>query len=459
MKNENIELLRHIDKWLIDWKENENHKPVLVKGIRQSGKTHSIKNFAYKNYEIVVYINFWDEPNLIDAFEGDLNIDSIIKELSVKIQIPNLIEHKTIFIFDEIQECPRALLSLKTNVNDHRYDFIGSGSYLGLNGYVINDETPKPVGCVEEFDMRTLDFEEFLWAKGYKDEQVDYMKNAFKERKPLSKSMHETFSSLFREYLCIGGFPEAVKNYILTNNISTSLSITKRISNDLKDDFGRRRDKNKNPVFSANEVARIRNAYSLIPSFLGKENKRYVVSKIGGKGAKDAGNDALNYLIETGMILKVYNLEVPSTPLAVNAINNQFKIYPTDIGLLVSMLEDGVTDAIMSKNLGMSKGMLYEALVAESLYKRGGNLYYFRKDTGLELDFVVNIKGEATILEVKSLNGNAKSAKTVLKNQNHYGKTKLIYIKDANISFTNDILTIPHYMTFLLFDWSPIISK
>ena len=459
MENGNIELARHIDKWLIDWKNREKHKPALIKGIRQSGKTFSIKSFAYKNYDVVIYLNFWDKPDLIDAFDGKLDIDSLIKELSVKIKMPNLIEHKTVFIYDEIQECPRALLSLKTNLNDYRYDFIASGSYLCLNGYVVNDDTPKPVGCVDEFDMRTLDFEEFLWAKGFKEEQVSYIKDAFKKRKPLSNSMHETFSDLFREYLCIGGFPETVKNYVLTNNIYSSLLITRRISNDLKADFGRRRGKDKKPIFMPNEVARIREAYSLIPSFLGKENKRYVVSKIKGKGAKDSANDALNYLKETGIILKVHNLEVPSTPLAVNVINNQFKVFLTDIGLLVAMLEDGVTDAILSRNLGMSKGMIYEAFVADSLYKRGGSLYYFAKNTGLKLDFVINIKGDSTILEVKAVNGNAKSAKTVLKNEDHYGKTKLICIKDSNISFINGVLTIPHYMTFLLFDWSPTISN
>ena len=459
MENGNFELARHIDKWLIDWKNREKHKPALIKGIRQSGKTFSIKSFACKNYAVVIYLNFWDKPDLIDVFDGKLDIDSLIKELSVKMKMPNLIEHETVFIYDEIQECPRALLSLKTNLNDYRYDFIASGSYLGLNGYVVNDDTPKPVGCVDEFDMRTLDFEEFLWAKGFKEEQVSYIKDAFKEKKPLSNSMHETFSEFFREYLCIGGFPEAVKNYVLTNNIYSSFLITRRISNDLKADFGRRRGKYKKPIFMPNEVTRIREAYSLIPSFLGKENKRYVVSKIKGKGAKDSANDALNYLKETGIILKVHNLEVPSTPLAVNVINNQFKVFLTDIGLLVAMLEDGVTDAILSRNLGMSKGMIYEALVADSLYKRGGSLYYFAKNTGLELDFVINIKGDATILEVKAVNGNAKSAKTVLKNEDHYGKTKLICIKDSNISFINGVLTIPHYMTFLLFDWSPTISN
>lgn len=452
-----LELRRHIDLWLEEWKKNPEHKPALIKGIRQSGKTHSINRFANESgyYDVVIYINFWDNPELIEAFTGKLDIDSIIKELSVKIPLPNPIPGRTIFIYDEVQDCPRALLSLKTNANDKRYDYIASGSYLGVNGYVISDDTPKPVGSIEEFDMRTLDFEEFLWAKGYTDKQIGYLKEAFDKKEPLSVSMHESFRSLFREYLCVGGFPETVKNFVLTNNIYSSLQITRRITSDLQNDFGRRRGANNNPLFKPNEVGRIRSAFSLIPSFLGKENKKYIVSKIGGKGAKDAGKDALEYLKDTGIILKVHNLSTPSTPLSVNVIQNQFKVFPTDIGMLVGMLEDGTTDAIMSGSLGMGKGMLYEALVADGLHKRGGSLFYFAKDTGLELDFVVNIDGESTILEVKAVDGNAKSAKTVLKHPEHYGQTKLVLIKDKNLSFEEGVLTIPHYMTHLLFRWSP----
>lgn len=457
MEEIKTELARHIDKWLYDWKNNPKHKPALIKGIRQSGKTHSINKFIEdkNNYDVAIYLNFWDNPDLIDVFDGNLDINSIIKELSVKKNLPKLIEGRTVFFFDEVQDCPRALLCLKTNVNEKRYDIIASGSYLGVSGYVVGDNTPKPVGSIDEFDMRTMDFEEFLWAKGYKDEQIDFIKDSFNKRTPLSNSMHDAFTKLFREYLCVGGFPEAVKNYVLTNNINSSLDITRRITKDLQDDFGRRRDRNKKPLFNTNEVARIRNAFGLISSFLGKENKRYVVSKIEGKGAKDAGKYALDYLKDTGIILKVHNLETPSIPLSVNVIQNQFKVFTTDIGMLIGMLEDGTTDAIMSGNLGLGKGMIYEGLVADALHKRGGSLFYFAKESGLKLDFVVNIGGESTILEVKAVDGNVKSAKTVMKHPEHYGKTKLIRIKENNIGYTDGILTIPHYMAHLLFNWSP----
>ena len=265
--------------------------------------------------------------------------------------------------------------------------------------------------------------------------------------------MHSSFTALFREYLCVGGFPEAVCNYIRTNNIYTALQVTRRITRDLQDDFGRRRSKDNKPLFNANEVARIRSAFSLIPSFLGKENKRYIVSKITGKGAKDAGKDALDYLKDTGVIIKVHNLNVPATPLSVNAISNQYKVFTTDIGMLVGMLEDGTTDAILSGTLGMGKGMLYEALTADALYKRGGRLFFFAKESGLELDFVINYLGDSTILEVKARNGNAKSAKTVMAHPEHYGKTQLIRIKDSNLGISEGILTIPHYMAHLLFKW------
>ena len=448
-----MELRRHIDRWLAEWKATPAHKPALIRGIRQSGKTHSVKLFAESNYDVVVYLNFWDRPDLCDAFDGQLDADTIIRELSVKLPMPELAEGSTVFLYDEVQECPRALLSLKTVRNEKRYDFIATGSYLGVHGYVVSDDTPKPVGCTDEFDMRTLDFEDFLWAKGYGEREVSYIRDAFEARSALSRSMHGSFSSLFREYLCVGGFPEAVCNYIQTNNIHTTLQVIRRITRDLQDDFGRRRGRDNKPLFNANEVSRIRNAFSLIPSFLGKENKRYVVSKITGKGAKDAGKDALDYLKDTGIIMKVHNLVVPATPLSVNAVSNQYKVFTTDIGLLVGMLEDGTTDAILSGSLGMGKGMLYEELIAEAVYKRGGRLFYFSKESGLELDFVINYLGDSTILEVKARDGNAKSAKTVMAHPDHYGKTQLIRIKDSNLGISDGILTIPHYMAHLLFEW------
>lgn len=456
METENLELRRHIDEWLIDWKNNKSHKPALIKGIRQSGKTHAIRKFVddKKNYDVAIYLNFWDNPDLSEAFEGKLDIDSIVTELSFKMPLPDLVPGRTVFVFDEVQDCPKALLALKTNEKERRFDFIASGSYLGIKGYAVGDSTPKPVGSTDQFDMRTMDFEEFLWAKGYGEKQVSLIAKAYEAKTPLSSSMHESLTRLFREYLCIGGFPEAVKNYVLTGNAYSSLKITRRIVGDLQNDFGRRRGKDGKPLFNPNEVARIRNAFSLIPSFLGKENKRYVVSKIEGRGVKDAGKDAVEYLKDAGIVTKVHNLDVPSTPLSVNAIQSQYKVFPSDIGILIALLEDGTTDAIMKGNLGMGKGMLYESLVAESLHKRGGELFYFAKDTGLELDFVINVEGESTILEVKAVDGNAKSAKTVLAHPEHYGKTRLIMIKDSNLGYANGVLTIPHYMAHLLFKWS-----
>ena len=448
-----MELKRHIDKWFREWKNNPEHKPALIRGIRQSGKTHSIKLFAENTYQVVIYLSFWDRPDLIDVFEGQLDADTLVRELSVKIPMPDLVEGSTVFLFDEVQECPRALLALKTVQNEDRYDFIASGSYLGVNGYVVSDNTPKPVGCTDEFDMRTLDFEEFLWAKGLGDREVSYIRDAFESRAALSKSMHGSFTSMFREYLCVGGFPEAVCSYIQTNNVYSALQITRRITRDLQDDFGRRRGKDNKPLFNTNEVARIRSAFSLIPAFLGRENKRYIVSKISGQGAKDAGKDAIEYLKDTGIITKVHNLDVPATPLSVNMISNQFKVFTTDIGMLVGMLEDGTTDAILSGNLGMGKGMIYEELIADALYKRGGRLFYFSKDSGLKLDFVVNYYGNSTILEVKAKDGNTKSAKTVMMHPDHYGRTQLIRIKDSNIGVSEGVLTIPHYMAHLLFAW------
>ena len=454
-----MELKRKINNWLNNWKNIPDHKPALIKGIRQSGKTYSVRHFAAQHYKNVIYLNFMSNPSLTEIFSGSLTINELLPLISA--HFPNTIfEPKTtVFIFDEIQECPRARLSLKEFFLDKRFDIISTGSFLGIKGYISDDSTPLPVGYEDSYTMKTLDFEEFLWANGYTEQHINVLRKCFAEKKPLAKSLFDVYSGLFKQYLCIGGFPEVVDVFLSTHNISLAQRTLHNISEDLQNDFGRRKGKAGKNSFQLNEVARIRNAYDLIPFFLGKENKRYIVSKIGGIGNQSSKNDALEYLCDAGIISKSFNLSIPSIPLKTNEIYKQFKIYPNDIGLLVSSLEEGTTQAILSGQLGQAKGLLYESLVADSLLKNDVPLFYFSKTSGLEIDFVINYEGVSTLLEVKAENGTAKSAKTVLQNKENYGQTRLICIKNKNIGFENGVFTIPHFLTFLLNNNKDIIAE
>lgn len=440
---------RKVDKWLDEWKNKKDKSPALIVGIRQCGKTESINHFAEENYTNIIKINFWDNPEYIRDFEGSLDVDSIISNISL--HFPNIVINpsNTLLYFDEIQECPKARLAFKNFKIDGRYDVIGSGSYLGINGYVIGDTTPVPTGYEDVYHMHTLDFEEFLWANGYTEEKNETIVNAFVTRNPVPDNIHNIYKELFTKYICVGGFPDAIKKYLDNHNLMESLRVNQNILFDMKSDFGRRKDKDDKPVFKPNEVSRIQNAFDLIPIFLAKDNKRFVTSKINTGSSADK-RDAIEYLRQAHIVNKVYNLESPSLPLAGNIKQNQFKLFPEDIGLVTALYGSETLIAINQGNLGMGKGAIYEAMVFDSLNKAGINTYYFAKESGLEIDFVIAYNGFSCLVEAKAKTGNTKSSKTVMNHPEHYGETKLIKIGDYNVGEVGDILTIPHYMSFLL---------
>lgn len=442
-------LRRKIDLCLDNWLNNKDKSPALVVGIRQCGKTESIHAFAERNKFQLIELNFWTNPEYIHDFDYQLDVDTIINNISLRFPNVDINQKKSLIFFDEIQECPRARLSFKNFKNDGRYNVIGSGSYLGINGYVQGDSTPAPTGYEDVFSMKTMDFEEFLWALGYKDEQITELVNYYNEKKPIPGNIDKIYSSLFLKYVSIGGFPKVVKEYINTNNIVSAYNVLNSTVFDMKTDFGRRKDKSGNSVFKPSEVSRIQNVFDLIPTFLAKENKRFITSKV-KTGSHYEKIDAIEYLQQAHIVSKVHNLEVPSLPLVGQKVESQFKLFPDDIGIVTSMYGIDTISAILKGDMGQGKGAMYEAVVFDSLSKAGIAPYYFAKESGLEIDFVISYKGFATLVEAKSKTGNTKSSKTIMRHPEHYGKTKLIKIGNYNISEEGDIITIPHYMTFVL---------
>ena len=440
---------RKVDALLDNWLKKDYKTPALVVGIRQCGKTETIKEFAKRNKLKLVELNFWTNPEFCMDFEGQLDVDTIISNISLRFPNVDFKLNKTLLFFDEIQDCPRARLSFKNFKNDERYKVIGSGSYLGINGYVTGDTTPIPIGYENVYQMKTMDFEEFLWAMDYKEEQINILIDCFNEKEMVPENIHNLYKELYLKYACVGGFPKVVKEYLTTRRIVDAFKELNNTVFDMKTDFGRRKDKKGNPIFKAPEVARIQSVFDLIPTFLAKDNKRFIVSKISG-GVQYDKNDAIEYLKQAHIVSKVHNVEVPSLPLAGEKIEAQFKLFPEDIGIVIAMYGIDTVAAVNRGELGQGKGAIYEALVFDSLNKAGIEPYYFAKESGLEIDFVISYKGVATLVETKAKTGNTKSSKTVMSHPEHYGKTKLIKIGDYNISENGDIITIPHYLTFVL---------
>ncbi|MCI2111702.1 MAG: AAA family ATPase [Bacilli bacterium] len=440
---------RKIDEKLDQWLSKKSKSPALIVGIRQCGKTESVEEFARRNHLQLVEMNFWTNPEYYSDFDGTLEVDALISNISLRFPAMKIDPNNTLLFFDEIQECPRARLSFKNFEKDGRYKVIGSGSYLGINGYIKDDTTPAPTGYDEVLQMKTMDFEEFLWAIGYKKEQVNRLVDLFNKKEPVPENIHNLFKDVFLKYVCIGGFPKVVKEYANTRNLMSAYNILSSTVFDMKTDFGRRKDKNNNPIFKRSEVARIQNVFDLIPTFLAKENKRFIYTKI-SSGNTYEKKDAIEYLVQAHIVCKVFNLEVPSLPLNGARIESQFKLFPEDIGIVTSMYGVDTIAGINRGDMGQGKGAIFEAAVFDSLNKAGIEPYYFAKESGLEVDFVIPYNGFPTLVEAKAKNGNTKSSKTVMKNSDHYGKTKLIKIGDYNISENGDIITIPHYLTFAL---------
>ena len=445
---ETIYFRRKIDQRLLEWFESKGHSPALVYGIRQCGKSKSIKQFAESHFKYVNYIDFWKTPNAKIAFEESLEVDTITKFLTGLFPSFKFVPHETVLILDEIQDCPKARLSLKSFKEDGRYEVIASGSYIGLN--IDSSGVPKPNGSEDFLEMKTMDFEEFLWAMGYNDNFIGSLLEYFKNKTEVPKAIHLKMKQLFNEYVCVGGYPEALVKFINTNNFSEAFNKVKSLVIDIKGDPAKRKNEKDEPEYTPTEISRIQKAFDLIAAFVVKDNQRFITSKISGNSYQRS--DAVNYLLNSSVAYKAFNVEVPSLPLAVRKIDNDFKLFYADIGILINELGFDTIQGILQSglSLGMNKGYLYEAVVADALYKANIPLFYFRKESGLEVDFLISYNGDATLIEAKSTTGNTKSSKQIMKNPNHYGKTKLIKIGDYNISEDGDIVTIPHYLTFIL---------
>lgn len=445
-------LKRKIETYLVNWKKSENRKPLVIKGIRQCGKTYIVQKFAKENYESVVYMNFVLEPDKKSAFVGNIDVDTVILNLSALIPGCRFINGKTCIILDEIQECREARTALKSFHIDGRFDVIATGSLLGVKGYGRNKKRKEeeegqdsiPVGYETVIDMYPLDFEEFLWANGISDAVIDSVKSCFETEKTVPDGIHKAMMDLLYRYVIVGGLPEVVNCFLETKNIELIYQVQRNLIAEYEEDMVKYADDADKP--------RIRECFESIPKQLAKENKKfqYSVVRKGGRASQYIGS--IQWLEDAGIVCRCYNTQITELPLEGNAIKDSFKVYTTDIGILMAMLDYGTQADILKGNLLGYKGAIFENLMADFLCKSGQKLYYFHKDSGLELDFLVRYRGECVILEVKAKTGKAKSMATVLKNKKIYHVNNAIKLGQYNVGRVGEVLTIPLYMGFLVED-------
>lgn len=431
-------LKRKVVSELIDWKNNHKNKCLLVIGARQIGKTFIIREFAKENYDSFYEINFLENEKQKEIFKDDLSVDNIIKEISLRIPTFKVDDGKTLLFLDEIQECPQAITALKFLAQDKRFDCIASGSMLGM---AYKRTSSFPVGYIDRIYMNSLDFEEFLWAKGVTDETINYIKEFYDNKKQVNMFAHNGMHELFREYIVLGGMPEVINEFLSSNNFNVALNIQKEILDGYRDDIIK--------YAPADEKVKIRACFDSIPVQLAKDNKKFKYNLVQKKADKSKLFNSLEWLYDAGIINFCYNLRNPEAPLEGNKIIDSFKVYMKDTGLLMAMMDEGSQLEIINGNLGIYKGAIYENIIADVFTKSGKKLYYFEKNSTLEIDFFIRYNNEVTAVEVKSAdNTKSKSLNSIM---NNYGVKQGIKLSTKNIGYdSNGVLSLPLYMSMFL---------
>ena len=434
-------LKRKIDYYLISWKNNPNKKPLIVKGARQIGKTESIRNFAKNNYKSIVEINFSLQKQYKNIFDDGFEVNSIIKNISLIDPNLEFIDGKTLIFFDELQDCINCATSLKSFNEDGRYDVICSGSLMGIN---YNEIESNSVGNKEDYEMYSMDFEEFLWAKGYKEEQIEELYNNMKTLKPFSDIELKVMFDNFREYMIIGGMPAIVNLFVNNDNYSGTLKMQKQILQDYEEDITK--------YAGGLDHAKILNVYRKIPVFLGNENKKFQISKIENGARKREYVGTVDWLNDAGIINVCYCMEQPELPLGGNYNPDNYRIYFRDTGLLIGSLdEEAQEDLRDNKNFNTYKGAIYENIIGDMLVKQGYKLYFYKNSKGtIEMDFFIRDKNSLIPVEVK-VNDRATISLNNLIDSTKFKDIKYgIKLGYKNIGFNGKFYTFPYFLTFLL---------
>ena len=434
-------LKRKIDKFLDEWLISDKKKPLIIKGARQIGKTKTIEEFAKRNNLSLVEINFVLNPEFRDIFDDGYKVDKILENISFKDPSLEFIPGKTLIFFDEIQKCINAATSLKSFKIDGRFDVICSGSLMGLSYKEIESVS---TGHKIDYTMYSMDFEEFLWALGYKEGQIENLYECMKNLSPLSETQFNVLLDRFHQYMVLGGMPEVVKLFVDQKNYSGTLALQKQIILDYEEDITK--------YVEGLDKTKILNVFRKIPVFLGQDNKKFRISKVAHGARNREYTGVTDWLIDAGIVNISYCLNDLALPLKGNYDSDNYRLYFMDTGLLVASLdEESSKDLRNNKNFNTYKGAIYENIVGDMLKKSGYNLYFYKNEDGTqEVEFFVRDAKNLIPIDVKATDGKVKSIKSFIEDKNIKDINFGIKLAEKNIGFENNIYTFPYFLTFLL---------
>ena len=434
-------LRRKIDAFLDEWFNSNNKKPLIIKGARQIGKTKSIEEFAKRNKLSLVEINFVLNPEYRDIFDDGYKVDKILENISLIDPSLEFIPGKTIIFFDEIQKCINAATSLKSFKLDGRFDVICSGSLMGLSYKEIESVS---TGHKVDYTMYSMDFEEFLWAIGYKEEQIDKVYDCMRNLSPLSDTQYHVLLERFHQYMVLGGMPEIVKLFVNQKNYSGTLALQKQIMLDYEEDITK--------YVEGLDKTKILNVFRKIPVFLGQDNKKFRISKVAHGARSREYSGVTDWLIDAGIVNISYCLNDLTLPLKGNYDPDNYRMYFMDTGLLVASLdEESSKDLRENKNFNTYKGAIYENIVADMLRKSGYDLYFYKNgDATLEVEFFVRDANNLIPIDVKATDGKLKSVQNLINDEKINDIKFGIKLAEKNIGFENNIYTFPYFLAFML---------
>lgn len=429
-------LTRTVDRILIDhFKISKT--ALLIEGARQIGKTFSIRQFG-KKFKTYIEINFIEQPEAISLFKDLSNTKALLARLSLFTK-QKLIKRDTLIFFDEVQICPEVITYIKFLVDEGSYNYILSGSLLGIE---INDLRSVPVGYLTIKRMFPLTFREFALNLGLNSSILENLETSFKEKKPVDDFIHKKMMELFRVYLVVGGMPAAVNRYIETNNLNEVIDIQNQIVNLYKKDITQ---------YDKNNKLAIAQIFELIAPQLNSQNKRFIIKDIKSGVKFDRYENSFLWLKDAGFALPVYNVETPKIPLKLSKSRSLFKLFMSDVGLLASEYSQGIQLKIISGDDKLNYGAIFENYIAQELTACEHDLYYYNNKKRGELDFLIEYDGEVLPIEVKS--GKDYKVHRALSNIMDCGEFNLnraLIFNNSNLKVEGKLTYAPIYMAMFL---------
>ena len=452
----NIDFKRKIYDELVKWNNNPDKVPLIVDGLRQIGKSYIVDKFARENYKNVIVYDFRHNRILRKIFDGNLDVNSIIRNSTPYFPNKQFVPNETILIFEEIGDCPFARTAFKSFALDKRFAVIATGSLLGILNYRRKQKIDIPVGYEQIIEMSSMDFEEFLWANGVNEESINVLKQYASKKEPLPEALADFYKEMIKRYVVVGGMPESIKEFIKTNNYINSRQYLEGLIKDYRGDFGRFINDSNDEIIDYKLQTQLNQIIDSIPSQLARETDthKFKYSEVEHGGRSSRFEEPFTWLEKAGLVLRCFNLRAIEKPLEANVDKSYFKAFISDIGLLMAMYPISTSQEFLRDELDSRKGAIFENLAATMIYKTGLPLYYFSRGSDhLEIDYIFEGSNGIVLLEEKSINGKMNASKSVMKGETPYKAEVCYKVVRNNFGVGDFYITIPHYAApFLLND-------